>query len=160
MRTSTADRERAVDVLTAAFAEGRLDQDEYTERMASAYESRTYGQLAALTADLPVGPLGAIVPGPELAAPGPCPSALRRRRPVDAAAAGSAVLAGFGVLGGVLAGSSNVLGALGPFGIVAFILAIVGYVQIARRDAERGLLLASFGLVIGSCSLIALVGSS
>ena len=33
LRSSHADRERAADVLKAAFAEGRLDQDEYTERV-------------------------------------------------------------------------------------------------------------------------------
>lgn len=58
MRASTADRERAVDVLKAAFAEGRLDQGEYADRVGLAYSSRTYSELAALTADLPVGPLG------------------------------------------------------------------------------------------------------
>jgi hypothetical protein len=58
MRASTADRERAVDVLKAAFAEGRLDQDEYTDRVGLAYSSRTYAELASLTADLPIGPLG------------------------------------------------------------------------------------------------------
>jgi hypothetical protein len=61
MRAATADRERAVDVLKAAFAEGRLSQDEYNDRMGRAYEARTYGDLAALTADLPAGPLP--VPG-------------------------------------------------------------------------------------------------
>ena len=58
MRASTADRERAVDVLKAAFAEGRLDQGEYADRVGLAYSSRTYAELASLTADLPVGPLG------------------------------------------------------------------------------------------------------
>jgi hypothetical protein len=58
MRASTADRERAVDVLKAAFAEGRLDQGEYADRVGLVYSSRTYAELASLTADLPVGPLG------------------------------------------------------------------------------------------------------
>jgi hypothetical protein len=57
MRAASADRERAVDVLKAGFAEGRLTQDEYNDRMARAYAARTYGELAALTADLPAGPL-------------------------------------------------------------------------------------------------------
>jgi hypothetical protein len=60
MRAATADRERAVDVLKAAFAEGRLDQTEYADRVGLVYSSRTYAELAALTADLPVGPLGAV----------------------------------------------------------------------------------------------------
>ncbi len=55
MRASSADRERAVDVLKAGFAEGRLTQDEYNDRMGRAYTARTYGELAALTADLPAG---------------------------------------------------------------------------------------------------------
>jgi hypothetical protein len=57
MRASSADRERAVDVLKAGFAEGRLTQDEYNDRMSRAYGARTYGELSALTADLPAGPL-------------------------------------------------------------------------------------------------------
>ena len=37
MRASSADRERAVDVLKAGFTEGRLTQDEYNDRMGRAY---------------------------------------------------------------------------------------------------------------------------
>ena len=55
MRAASADRERAVDVLKAGFAEGRLTQDEYNERMNRAYAARTYAELSALTADLPAG---------------------------------------------------------------------------------------------------------
>ena len=62
LRSSWADRERAIDVLKAAFAEGRLDQDEYAERVGRVYSSRTYADLALLTADLPAGPLGTLVP--------------------------------------------------------------------------------------------------
>jgi hypothetical protein len=54
-----ADRERAVDVLRAGFAEGRLTQEEFNERVARAYASRTYGELYELTGDLPAGALGA-----------------------------------------------------------------------------------------------------
>jgi hypothetical protein len=66
MRASSADRERAIDVLKAAFAEGRLDMDEYAERVGRVHSSRTYAELGALTADLPVGPLGTlpVTPGP------------------------------------------------------------------------------------------------
>jgi Domain of unknown function (DUF1707) len=52
-----ADRERTVGVLRAAFTEGRLTQDELDDRVARAYAARTYGDLWALTADLPAGPL-------------------------------------------------------------------------------------------------------
>ncbi|MGH3187499.1 MAG: DUF1707 SHOCT-like domain-containing protein [Streptosporangiaceae bacterium] len=54
---ASADRERAVGVLRAGFAEGRLTQDEFTDRVAGAYAARTYSELWALTADLPSGPL-------------------------------------------------------------------------------------------------------
>jgi hypothetical protein len=53
----SADRERTVGVLRAAFTEGRLTQDELDDRAARAYAARTYGDLWALTADLPSGPL-------------------------------------------------------------------------------------------------------
>jgi len=64
LRASTADRERAIDVLKAGFAEGRLTKDEYDERVGQVYNSRTYAELSALTADLPVGPLGSLGPQP------------------------------------------------------------------------------------------------
>ncbi len=53
---ASADRERAVGVLRAGFAEGRLSQDELHDRVERAYAARTYGELWALTADLPAGP--------------------------------------------------------------------------------------------------------
>ena len=53
----SADRERAVGVLRAAFTEGRLTQDELDDRAARAYAARTYGDLWALISDLPAGPL-------------------------------------------------------------------------------------------------------
>jgi Domain of unknown function (DUF1707)/Domain of unknown function (DUF4190) len=62
MRAASADRERAVDVLKAGFTEGRLSQDEYNERISQAYAARTYGELTALTADLPAGALPTVFP--------------------------------------------------------------------------------------------------
>jgi hypothetical protein len=53
---ATADRERTVGTLRAGFVEGRLSQDELDERIARAYAARTYADLWALTADLPIGP--------------------------------------------------------------------------------------------------------
>jgi hypothetical protein len=68
MLAASVDRERAVDVLRAGFAEGRLTKDELDSRVARVYASRTYGDLAVLTADLPTGPLGAVAP-PQQPAP-------------------------------------------------------------------------------------------
>jgi hypothetical protein len=55
MLASTADRERALDVLKAGFAEGRLTQEEHEARAGGVQSARTYGDLAALTCDLPGG---------------------------------------------------------------------------------------------------------
>jgi hypothetical protein len=74
LRASHADRERAIDVLKAAFAEGRLDQDEFTDRVGQVQVSRTYAELGALVADLPVGPFGTLAPAPPAGA-GPLPVA-------------------------------------------------------------------------------------
>ena len=69
MRASDAERERAVDVLKAAFTEGRLTQDEYADRVGQVQVSKTYGDLAALTHDLPIGPFGSLPPPPAPAYP-------------------------------------------------------------------------------------------
>lgn len=53
LRASDADRERVVDRLRDAVAEGRLDMDEFEERLDAAYRSRTYAELEPLTRDLP-----------------------------------------------------------------------------------------------------------
>ncbi|HEX5291602.1 MAG TPA: DUF1707 domain-containing protein [Streptosporangiaceae bacterium] len=74
LRASHADRERAIDVLKAAFAEGRLNQEEYTDRVGLAHASRTYDDLGALVADLPVGPFGTLAPAPGPLAPAPVPA--------------------------------------------------------------------------------------
>jgi Domain of unknown function (DUF1707) len=51
-RASQTDREHVVDLLKAAFVQGRLTQDELDERVGQALASQTYGELTALTADL------------------------------------------------------------------------------------------------------------
>jgi hypothetical protein len=53
MRAAQADREQAITVLKAAYAQGRLTKDELQARAGQAFASRTYAELAALTADLP-----------------------------------------------------------------------------------------------------------
>jgi hypothetical protein len=56
VRASDADRDRVVDVLRDAAADGRLTVDEFDERMTAALSSRTLAELARLTADLSPGP--------------------------------------------------------------------------------------------------------
>jgi hypothetical protein len=56
VRASDADRDRVIDVLRAATADGRLTADEFSERMEAALSSRTFRELAPLTADLVTTP--------------------------------------------------------------------------------------------------------
>ncbi|WP_405440356.1 DUF1707 domain-containing protein [Streptomyces avidinii] len=61
LRASDADRDRVVERLRDAVAEGRLDMEEFEERLEAAYKSRTYAELEPLTRDLPApagGPAG------------------------------------------------------------------------------------------------------
>jgi len=53
MRASHADREQVIETLKAAFVQGRLDRDEFDLRVGQTFASRTYAELAALTADIP-----------------------------------------------------------------------------------------------------------
>ena len=69
LRASHADREQVIGVLKAAFVQGRLERDEFDVRAGQAFASRTYADLAALTADLPAG-LAAAQPTPSTWAPG------------------------------------------------------------------------------------------
>jgi hypothetical protein len=62
LRASDADRERVAEVLRDAVAEGRLDMEEFEERLEATYKARTYAELAPLTRDLPVA--GVVAPGP------------------------------------------------------------------------------------------------
>jgi Domain of unknown function (DUF1707) len=62
LRASHADRERAIGTLTAAYVQGMLTKDELDLRVGQAFASRTYSELAVLTADLPAGPASAAPP--------------------------------------------------------------------------------------------------
>ena len=56
LRASDADRDQVIDVLRAAFADGRLDPAEFDERLGGALAARTIGALVPLTADLIAAP--------------------------------------------------------------------------------------------------------
>jgi hypothetical protein len=56
VRAGDQDRDRTITLIRDAYAEGRLDNDEFQSRMASAQQARTFGDLAALVNDLPVQP--------------------------------------------------------------------------------------------------------
>ncbi|MQA95530.1 MAG: DUF1707 domain-containing protein [Streptosporangiales bacterium] len=54
MRASDADRERVLELLRDAAADGRIGLDEHEERVTAAATARTLGELADLTTDLAV----------------------------------------------------------------------------------------------------------
>lgn len=56
MLAGNTDRERAADVLKAAYAEGRLTKDEYDYRLHRALAARSIEELQQLTGDVPNGP--------------------------------------------------------------------------------------------------------
>ncbi len=53
LRVSDAERERVAERIRAAAVEGRLELPELDDRLSAVYAARTYGQLGAVTADLP-----------------------------------------------------------------------------------------------------------
>jgi hypothetical protein len=97
LRAGDADRELVLERLRAAQAEGRLDLEEFDERVTATLAARTYGELAALTADLPGGPpeprpLGAPPASPAPRGPTPAARAAGRDADLRGAAAGWAAV--------------------------------------------------------------------
>ena len=62
MRASTEDRDRAVELLTRAYTEGRLDKDEHDARVERAMTAAPFAELDAVVIDLPGA--GPVVPAP------------------------------------------------------------------------------------------------
>ena len=83
LRASHAEREQVIDMLKAAFVQGRLSKDELDLRVGQVLASRTYADLAALTADLPAGLTAAPPPSPARA---PEPGQAQPRPPMNTAA--------------------------------------------------------------------------
>lgn len=131
MLASAADRDRTIDVLKAAYTEGRLTKDEFDARCARTMAARRYGDLTAIVADLPAGPLGPVVPYH----PGYY-QAMVPVTPTNGLAIGSLVC-------GILEFFT-----LGLAAIPAVILGHLARGQI-RRTGERGDGMAIAGLILG-----------
>jgi Domain of unknown function (DUF1707) len=160
LRSSTADRENVVETLNAAFAEGRLDQDELADRVGRAYRSRTYAELAALTADLPAGHVGPGLLGrsgqvPRVARPVPG-SPPTTARPVIAPlslssgavppAVARRQLSGFAIASSILGvGGFVTLGITSPFALIAGIAAMPRLAW----GSEKGGAFVFLGVVLG-----------
>ncbi|WP_380278737.1 DUF1707 and DUF4190 domain-containing protein [Kitasatospora purpeofusca] len=146
MRAATADRERTVDVLKAAFAEGRLSAAEYGDRFDAASTAQTYGQLARLVADLPSGPMVAPqMMAPPMAGPVAVPVPPTFLAPPPARRTNAVAV------------TSLVLGLLcvptgGLLGVPAVIAGHIGRKQAAERN-EEGDGMAVTGIVFGWLSI-------
>jgi len=125
MLASAADRDRVAELLKVAFGDGRLTKDEFDERFEQVMNARTYGELAPIIADLPVG----------AAPPAPYPY-----RPVVAQTSGLAT-------GALVCGILEIFTA-GMTGIPAIILGHMARGEI-RRTGKRGDGMAIAGLALG-----------
>jgi DUF1707 SHOCT-like domain len=136
LRASHADREQVIDVLKAAFVQGRLAKDEFEARIGQALASRTYAELAAVTIDIPAGPSPAQPPMPARAQD---PKPVLRPGPVIMAA--SAFYAGLWAL--VLFVPDDPLDGVVAYALAMLTLFIVvgtigfGIAMLASRHQER-----------------------
>ena len=62
LRAAHADRDHVIGTLKAAFVQGRLTKDELDLRIGQTFASRTYAELARLTADIPAALIAASPP--------------------------------------------------------------------------------------------------
>ena len=118
-RASTADRERVIDLLKAAFVQGRLTRDEFGARVGLALTSRTNAELATVTADLPAELIGALPRRP--------PARARGRLTMNNAVTGGACViaaANLGMMAALITGSPVAVVLVAVFTVVGAILAV------------------------------------
>ena len=115
LRAAQADREQAITVLKAAYAQGRLTKDELEARAGQAFASRTYAELAALTADLPAASPAAA--GSD--APWPRPSTPARTMAKAARRSGVCLLAAIALVEGAYLADNFLLIVAAFFALIA-----------------------------------------
>ena len=126
LRASHADREQAIELLKAAFVQDRLDKDEFDARVGQAFVSRTYAELAAVTADIPAEPVAA----------GPVPATTPARTLAKAARRSAiCILVAFALVGLVALTHSESLAAMAFFPGVAAVIAASGFLGYGVVDA-------------------------
>jgi len=120
LRAAQADREQAITVLKAAYAQGRLTKDELEARAGQAFASRTYAELAALTADLPAANPAAVsraATGSD--APWPRPSTPGRTMAKAARRSGVCLLVAIALVEGAYLADNFLLIVAGFFALIA-----------------------------------------
>ena len=133
LRASDADRERVVNLLREHHAEGRLDLEEFHERLNAAYAAKTIGDLEALLADLPAIDLYRL-PSAGLK-PAPVGSWAPARRPAGTVARQAAQWGAWAAVSSILAVSWLVIGATagGLAWLPWFLLIAVPWAMVLRR---------------------------
>ena len=117
---SDADREQVIDALKSAFVYGLLGRDDLYKRAGQVLASRTYAELATLTADIPAG---LIAPKP------PTPGSSRRPVSKKVLACAACLL----ILGPAV--GAAFLTFYGGF-VVMFVLALIGATVTATPRRE------------------------
>jgi hypothetical protein len=139
LRASDADREHVVDTLKAAYVHGLVTKDEFDARVSQTFASRTFAELALITAGIPAG-LAAAPPPP---GPGPAkanPAAHANLTPGERAIIGTGLLAALVLLVALFTGGSvgGLLG-LGATGSAFVSLSLIGaQVRSSRRNRHSG----------------------
>jgi hypothetical protein len=124
LRAAQADREQAITVLKAAYAQGRLSKDELEARAGQAFASRTYAELAALTADIPAdlptaSPAAASPAATESDAAWPRPSTPARTMAKAARRSGVCLLVAVALVEGAYLAGNFLLIVAGFFALIA-----------------------------------------
>jgi hypothetical protein len=150
LRASDADREHVAGTLKAAYVHGLVTKDEFDARVSQTFASRTYAELALITADIPAElalitadiPAGLAAASPPLR-PGPAPvnpPAHANLTPGERAMMGTGLLAALALLVALLAegfvGGLLALGGLGSAFVSAFLLG--AQVRSSRRNSHPG----------------------
>ena len=123
LRASQSDREGVIDALKAAYVAGRLTEDEFEARVGQALAARTHASLAAITADIPAGPV----------------MARSARMPDRLVAGGTAAIIAAAALGGALivGGSALILWAITMTGVLLFTVSVLLNERQERRTRSR-----------------------
>jgi Domain of unknown function (DUF1707) len=103
LRASHADRERVIGTLKAAYSYGLVTKDEFDARVSQTFASRTYAELAVITADIPSG----LAPAPPPPRPAPATASAPLASNViagDRAIMATAILAALASVASVFAG--------------------------------------------------------
>ena len=139
LRASHADREHVVDTLKAAYVHGLVTKDEFDARVSQTFASRTYAELARITADIPARLAAApspLRPGLAKASP-PAHAGLT---PGERAIIATGLLAALALLVALLAGGAVggllALGGLGSAFVSAFLIG--AQVRSSRRSPHSG----------------------